>query len=81
MSAVVVKPLEWTYRPWAAAEWCASTNVGLEYFIRERGGQCTWNRRLEPSIQAASIEDAKAAVQADYESRVLSCLAARDQTP
>lgn len=81
VGGVTVRPLEWVYRDWARAQWCASTPLGLDYFARDRDGIIGWNALLEARNDTATLDEAKAAAQADYEKRVLSCLSASPVPP
>ncbi|TGV15782.1 hypothetical protein EN816_00590 [Mesorhizobium sp. M8A.F.Ca.ET.173.01.1.1] len=79
-TAVKVKQLEWKERPWAMRQWAASSVAG-DYFAGEQGGVAVWNRLLEQAIPAESLEAAKAAAQADFATRIRSCLAPGNAEP
>ncbi|MFV1644899.1 hypothetical protein VWZ82_12825 [Phaeobacter sp. JH20_41] len=69
---VKVKPLVWEYHP--AGE-MASDSVGKSYIVDTRGKRTTflrWPQGFAPEIN--SLDDAKAAAQADYERRIKSVL-------
>lgn len=72
-AGIAVKPLEWVERPWAARQWAASSVAG-DYFAGESDGKFYWNKLMEPGNGVASIKEAQAAAQADYEQRIRSAL-------
>lgn len=73
---VAVKPLEWRLEPIPPmGEWLASSPVGL-YCIPIGSGKLPLRFRDEKTLATfASLEEAKAAAQADYEARIHSALA------
>ena len=73
-NGVNVKPLDWGYRPFSARQWAASSVAG-DYFVGAVGEKAVWSRLLEPDRPCDTIEEAKAAAQADYEARIRSALA------
>lgn len=67
-----VKPLEWEYHPAGAI---AAPPTGFAYIIDTRmKGRVYSLKGFNPPREFASMDDAKAAAQADYEIRVLSAL-------
>ena len=70
--AVKVKPLEWEYHP---AGTIAAPPTGHAYIIDTRmKGRCYSVKGFNPERQFDSLNEAKAAAQADYEGRILSAL-------
>jgi len=65
-----VKPLQWTH--FSNGNASARTDTGLLYFAHPDGSCRLWNG---PSVKGgATLDEAKAAAQADYERRILSAL-------
>jgi hypothetical protein len=71
--AVKVKPLNWA--PYSAGMFFAPCIVG-EYLVHPRGH---WWLKGENTQEAGSIDEAKAAAQADYEQRIMSALSTPPQ--
>lgn len=69
---VRVKPLVWGYHPAGAI---AAPPTGHAYIIDTRmKGRCYSVKGFNPQREFSSMDEAKAAAQADYEARVLSAL-------
>ena len=69
---VNVKPLQWEYHP---AGTIAAPPTGHAYIIDTRmKGRCYSVKGFNPQRQFDSLDEAKAAAQADYERRILAAL-------
>lgn len=76
LEPVKVKPLEWEYHP---AGGIAAPPTGHAYIIDTRTkGRVYSIKGFNPQRQFASMDEAKAAAQADYERRILAALAEQD---
>ncbi len=78
LAALAVKPLEWYPSPDDDTDFCADA-LGVTYVVDcDLDGLCSWGffRKVgrEEFDGDWSIDDAKAAAQADYEQRILSAL-------
>lgn len=72
LEPVKVKPLEWEYHPAGAI---AAPPTGHAYIIDTRTkGRVYSIKGFNPQRQFASMDEAKAAAQADYERRILDAL-------
>ena len=69
---ITIKPLVWEYHP---AGTMAAPPTGFAYIIdtRMKGRVCSV-KGFNPQREFASLDEAKAAAQADHEQRVLSVL-------
>jgi hypothetical protein len=73
--AVAVKPLEWRYAPVPpCGEWLAPSAVGLYCVPLGRAGYTLRFRDREEVGDFHTLDEAKAAAQADYETRIRSAL-------
>lgn len=78
---VKVKPLEWKCDDWLEVRWTAHTRFDNAYGIAVKdenfpGEQCIlWGPEGGKGTRHASIDEAKAAAQADYDQRIRSALA------
>ncbi|MCA0846071.1 hypothetical protein [Salipiger thiooxidans] len=71
--ALTVKPLEWDDA--SDGKWSQSgTGAGWEYLIRDMGEYFLMPFPWKPPEHFQTMEEAKAAAQADYEGRILSAL-------
>lgn len=71
----VVKPLEWRENP--LMNWVSQSIVG-QYFVFKDAGDSTWIMAVPDVVASGEFETAvlaKAAAQADFETRILSALA------
>jgi hypothetical protein len=75
LGAVKVKPLVWGYHPVGLIAGAAS---GTAYLIDTRNARPTVVKGLAFTMQFETIEAAKAAAQAEYETRILSALEPAD---
>jgi len=72
VAAVKVKPLVWEYHP---AGTIAAPPTGHAYIIDTRmKGRCYSIKGFNPQREFGSLDEAKAAAQADYERRILDAL-------
>jgi len=75
-AAPCVKPLVWKYHPVGKI---AAPPTGHAYIIDTRTkGRCRSIKGFNPQREFASMDEAKAAAQADFEARVLAALIEKD---
>jgi hypothetical protein len=76
LGAVKIKPLVWEYHPAGAI---AAPPTGHAYIIDTRmKGRCYSIKGFNPQREFSSMDEAKAAAQADYVARIMSALTTGD---